>query len=180
MAEVSYATAARIVEFAMTPATPGQISHPIPSTGTVRTLSLGHGLWRGVVRFGVLKGNAVGEIEAMLAALDGANNYLELPIRGRRVPAGDASITAASGTGYTVSGATLAPGMYVRARNRVFTVTGVSGGTVSLWPTLPLDTSDTLVPASTIRAMSRGAGPDLSVTPHWGGPWVWNWQEHVG
>lgn len=182
MAQIPYAAGARITDFALTPQVPGQISHPLPATGGLKVFNTGHGLWHGVVRFGVRKGGPAAEIAAMLASLNGAQNWLELPWRAYPTIDAASRIAGTLGSIYTVAVVDgLARGAFVRSGGRVFVVSAMpAANQVQLWPTLPLGVGARLEPVASIRARSRdGNSPDLPATPHWHGPWVWNWQEYI-
>ena len=180
---VSYFTGARITEFSLNPDAPGQIAHEVPSTGTTRVFNRGYGRWRGVVRFGALKGAAVHQMEAMLASLDGAAESVELPLRGRAsIAAASVQVDAPSGgaTRLTTAPGDMVRGIYLRKDKRLLIVTewDASSREISVWPAIPLMENDLLTRATTVSAQSRrDATPDLPLSPHWGGPWVWNWQE---
>ena len=181
MAQIPYAAGARIIELSLTPSVPGQIQHEIPFTGETKILNRGYGLWAGVARFGVLKGSAAAQCEAMFAALNGSENYIELPLRGRATIDAATSITAVNGSTYTLAASRLGlvRGSYVRSGDRVFVITAQpSARVVQLWPLVPLKVGDVIKSAATIRARSSGGNvPELPSTPHWSGPWVFGFRE---
>ena len=183
MAQIPYVVGARIIELTLTPAVPGQIQHNIPSTGGIKVFNRGYGLWAGVARFGALKGSDAAQFEAMLAALNGPENYIELPLRGRETIAAATSITAVNDLVYTLaaSPAGLARGSYVRSRDRLFVVSAQpSAKKIQLWPLVPLKVGDVIDVASTIRArLGDGNIPELPSTPHWSGPWVFSFREAI-
>ena len=182
MAQVAYPTDdARIVDFSLTPSVVGQINHEIPGSGALKVLDRGYGRWQGVVRFGVLQGEAAQKMTAMFAALNGTTNFIELPVRGHPTIGGAAAISDVDGATYTlaVEPEGLAVGAMVRSGARLFVISAMpAADKVNLWPTFPLAEEEMLSPATTVRARSRiNAVPDIPSNPHWGGPWVWNWQE---
>ena len=181
MAEITYYADARLTEVTLTPDHPGQISHDIPSTGIIKTLNQGYGRWEGVARFGVMKGEEAAAMEAMLASLDGSANYVELPIH-RPTTEADTTIASVSGEEFTLTTDPkgLVPGAYVRSGNRLFVVRTVVDATrtITLWPFVPLEASDPIEVATTVRARSTRR-PDFPSTPHWSGPWVLSWVEAI-
>ena len=183
MALIPYVAGARITDFTLSPIVPGQITHTIPSTGVIKTLNRGYGLWAGVVRFGILKGSVAAQVEAMLAALNGFENFVELPLRGRATIAAATTVTAVGGSVYTLaaSPAGLARGAYVRSGDRLFVVSAQpTARKVQLWPPVPLRVGDDIEVAATIRARSSdGNVSDLPTTPHWSGPWVFGFREAI-
>ena len=183
MTQIPYVLGARIIELTLTPTVPGQIQHTIPFTGETKILNRGHGLWAGVVRFGVLKGSVANQFEAMLAALNGSENYIELPLRGRGTIDAATRITAVNGSVYTLaaSPAGLAIGAFVRSGDRVYVIIAQpSAREVQFWPFVPLAVGDDIEIASTIRARaSDGNVSELPATPHWSGPWVFGFREAI-
>ena len=183
MSKIPYAPGARLIELTMVPSVPGQIQHNIPSTGITKIFNRGHGLWSGVARFGVLKGNAAAQVEAMFASLNGSENYVELPLRGRRTIATSTHIVTSIGSVFTLSDIPdgLGRGAYVRSGDRVFIISAQpSSDSIQLWPSLLLQAGDSIEPALTIQARSSdGVVPELPSTPHWSGPWVFGFSEVV-
>ena len=183
MANIPYVANARMIEMTLSPSVPGQIQHPIPSTGGVKILNRGYGLWSGVVRFGVLKGEDADEFESMLAALNGSENFVELPLRGRGTIDAVTRISSIIGSVYNLNSSPggLRRGAYVRSGDRLFIVTAQpSGQMIQLWPLVPLEVGDILSPATTIRVRLRDNNtPELPATTHWSGPWVMGFREAV-
>ena len=183
MAQIPYVVGARIIELTLTPTVPGQIQHTIPSTGEIKTLNRGYGVWAGVARFGALKGSVAAQFEAMLAALNGAENYIELPLRGRATIAAATKISAVNGLVYTLAASPngLVRGAYIRSGDRLFVVSAQPAvNKIQLWPSVPLEVGDDIAIASTIRARAgEGNVPELPATPHWSGPWVFGFREAI-
>ena len=183
MAQIPYVAGARIIELTLTPSIPGQIQHSIPSTGETKIFNRGYGLWAGVARFGALKGSAAAQFEAMIAALNGSENFIELPLRGRETIDTATRVTAVNDLVYTLAASPvgLMRGAYVRSRDRVFVVSAQpSASKVQLWPLVPLKVGDVIESAATIRARSiNGNVPELPSSPHWSGPWVFGFNEAV-
>ena len=183
MAQIPYVAGARIIELTLTPSVPGQIQHNIPSTGGIKILNRGYGLWAGVARFGALKGSFANQFEAMLAALNGSENFVELPLRGRGTIAASTRITAVNDLVYTLAASPvgLVRGAYVRSKDRLFIVSAQpSASKVQLWPLVPLKVGDIIEIATTIRARSiDGDVPELPSTPQWSGPWVFGFREAI-
>ena len=183
MGEVPYVAGARLIELSLTPSVPGQIRHVVPSTGEIEIFNRGYGLWTGIARFHSIKGDIAGQIEAMFAALNGAENFVELPLRGRKTLEAATSISRVNGTVYTLTAAVggLGRGTYIRSGDRVFIISAQpSAREIQLWPPVPLEIGDDIGIATTIRARSPDSSvPDLPSTPNWSGPWVFGFQEAI-
>ena len=183
MSQIPYFAGARIIELTLTPTVPGQLQHNIPSTGEIKTLNRGYGMWAGVARFGSLKSSDAAQFEAMVAALNGSENHIELPLRGRTTIATATKITAVNDLVYTLAASPggLMRGAYVRVKDRLFIISAQpAANKVQLWPLVPLKVDDVIEIATTIRAQSIDGGvPDLPSTPQWSGPWVFGFREAV-
>ena len=182
MPQIEYYAGAWITELTLVPAHPGQITHDIPSTGSLRVFEQGHGRWEGVVRWKVRKGAAAAGMEAMLTGLDVVSNFIELPIHRPTISAATTVAAEADGV-YTLAAdpGDAILGAYVRSHNRLFSVQGWDAARLrmTLWPDFPLVRGDPISPALSVRARGAGGVPDMPRTPHWSGPWVLSWVEAI-
>lgn len=174
MAQVAYPIGvARITELRLQRANPGDVNHEIPSTGKVETLKFGHGLWLGVITFGALDDvESAQRMEAFFASLDGAANTVNLPLSHiKRNP------NAAAKRRNAFAAADV--GTYWTHGGRLYIVTGVTGTTASMWPTVPLAANQMMTPAAHIVAREREGAPIMPHNPHVLGPWTWQFREAV-
>ena len=176
---------ARITEIPLLPATPGQIRHRIEITGAIKILNRSPGIWEGSVTFGSRSSQAAAsKMEAFLAALNGAENWTEIPIDHIKPSnsAGGGVVQAVNGSlQYTMSnpGRFDTVGNYWNAAGRLLIQTAVAPN-VEFWPKIRFPVTTAIAPATYIRCRNAGDSPLLGHTPHWSGPWTWQFVEHIG
>ena len=184
MAQVEFPAAALIVEMSLEPVTP-EIVHSLAATGETQTLTLGGGYWQGTIGF-LPRDPKNNDAERFFAEMSSQSNHCELPLsRPTLSAAAPVAITAAAAGVYTLASnpAGLAPGAYVRAGNRVYSVITATGGStplVTLWPYRGLTTADTVGAADTIRVRSRGFQALTRAGRDQYGPYQMQWIESAG
>ena len=176
MAQVNYPADAYTTEVTLQAFTPGQITHNIPSTGNVVPFNLGPGRWQGTISWKTSNDGAA--IEAAIAALNGAENWMAIPLRRPTIETSVAIRSAQPGLWTLASAPADLANKFVRFGQRVYVIVNQNGNTVSVWPLVNTDSSGTMEPTKTINIHSTRT-PELRATPHWSGPWTISWRERI-
>ena len=93
----------------------------------------------------------------------------------------DTSVASVDGLTFRVVTAVdgLELGSYVRSGDRLYIITGKPNpDEIRLWPNIPLEVGAPISAARTIRARSSNV-PQMPHTPHWYGPWAWQFIEAI-
>ena len=166
---------------------PGQINLRSAITGSVQTLNRGYGSWRGIAAISLLgyyDEARAKKIESFFAALEGQQNYTDIPLQRPTPSAGSATVTAinvdSEGKLLHTLNTSLAveTGDWLSSSGRVFIVREVNGQVLVLDPQRPLGSNATISPAPTIRVKNDAdiIPPTRRTYDNWG-PWTFNWVE---
>ena len=167
MAEIQWSTDARITNLTLNADNPGQITHEIPSTGTLRVFNQSFGRWTGTIQLGQVESQDQGQrIEAFIAGLRGSQNATRVPLSHIKGFASDSNTP--------VRFSDVVAGRYYNIGDRLFVAYG--GGVV--FPNLPIAPSTAVRPATFILVrLAAGASPLLPHRPDQYGPWAIQIQE---
>lgn len=183
MAEVSIPSSSYTTSMQLEMINPGRVEHQIPSTGVIHKFDRGPGYWQGVVQWKTRKEEQAAQaVEAMLAALNIADNYIELPLWRRAIEKPIEILSADPGL-WTARELPeeLSNGFYLRYENRIYLTLAVSQSSkkISVWPVVkPQSSSGLASPGKSIRATAI-RNPQLPRTPDWFGPWSLAWREKI-
>lgn len=167
MAELAWNADIRITDLSLVATNPGQIVHEIPSTGSVKTFNRGVGRWSGTITFGQLENMVQGQnVEAFIAALNGSQNTTRIPL--------------AHIKGFRNQSASPIPfnrveaGKYYNYGSRLI----LSNGGFSVFPEIPIGSSEMVTPATFIRIRQAPAAQVLlRHRPDSFGPWTLSFVE---
>ena len=168
-----------VIRHDIQPSNPSQVVHRLVNTNQIQVFESGYGTWIGSTDLAIRRDGT--SVEAFLASLNGETHTVEMPLMRDSITGSDVSITAVSGSLYTLASRPpgIKVGAYVRSGDRLFIVESVTSGTtpqVQLWPNYPLTTSNDIGPATSILVRSRGAPVMPRVRDSYG-PWTFRWEQ---
>lgn len=180
MARIDLPSGILTLETTLKPEMSGQIQHIIPSSGAAITYNQGPGFWTGTTTWKTRRDERTAQaVEAMLAALNGTDNYFELPLN-RQTIQNNLIITGAQPGAWTIGDKPedLVDGTYLRFNNRLFICTQAESENINVWPLVSTAPNGTARPARSVRAEVTRI-PELRKTPNWSGPWSIAWRERL-